>query len=376
MAVDLATKSLLHDKLRFLITVTGVAFAVTLVFVQVGLFLGLLDNASITIEHIDADLWVTSRNTPNVDFAHTFPDTAVQRVRSVPGVAHADNLIVWFMTVNLPSGAQEGTLVYALEDFSRWNIPWDVEAGSLTDLKRGQYFFLDDSAVKRYGPFSVGDYREILGQRMKLIGRTREARSFTTTPISFMDFDRAQKLAYQQLAGHTTYILVKLAPGSDVRAAKAEIARRLPYNDVFTKADWARRSRSYWIVSTGIGLNMYITVFLGCLVGVVVVAQTLYASTMEHIREFGTVKAIGGGNADIYRILGKQASIAAVAGVVIGAAMAYAMRPAIQKIDLKLIIPTPFFVIVFFGSLLMCLTAAAVSFRKVAAIDPALVFRT
>ena len=374
--VDLATKSLLHDKLRFAITVAGVAFAVTLVFVQVGLFLGLLDNASITINHIDADLWVTSKNTPNVDFAHTFPDTAVQRVRSVPGVARADNLIVWFMTVNLPSGAQEGTLVYALEDFSRWNIPWNVEAGSLADLKRGQYFFLDDSAVKRYGSFSVGDYREILGQRMKLIGRTREARSFTTTPISFMDFDRAQRLAYQQLAGHTTYILVKLAPGADVRAAKAEIARRLPYNDVFTKADWARRSRSYWVVSTGIGLNMYITVFLGCLVGVVVVAQTLYASTMEHIREFGTVKAIGGGNGDIYRILGKQASIAAVAGFVIGAAMAYAMRPAIQKIDLKLIIPTPFFVIVFFGSLLMCLAAAAVSFRKVAAIDPALVFRT
>ena len=94
--VDLATKNLLHDKLRFLITVAGVAFAVTLVFVQVGLFLGLLDNASITIDHIDADLWVTSRNTPNVDFAHAFPETAVQRVRSMPGVERADNLIVWF----------------------------------------------------------------------------------------------------------------------------------------------------------------------------------------------------------------------------------------------------------------------------------------
>src|SRR5262245_43410169 len=188
MAVDLATKSLLHDKLRFLITVSGVAFAVTLVFVQVGLFLGLLDNASITIEHIDADLWVTSKNTPNIDFAHTFPDSAVQRVRSVPGVARADNLIVWFMTMNLPSAAQEGTEVYALQDFSRWNIPWNVEEGSLADLKRGQYFFLDNSAVKRYGSFAVGDYREILGQRMKLVGRTKDAKSFTTTPITFMDF--------------------------------------------------------------------------------------------------------------------------------------------------------------------------------------------
>jgi putative ABC transport system permease protein len=223
--VDLATKSLLHDKLRFLITVSGVAFAVTLVFVQVGLFLGLLDNASVTIDHISADLWVTSRNTPNVDFAHTFPETAVQRVRSVPGVERADNLIIWFMTVNLPSGAQEGTLVYALEDFRAWNIPWNVESGDVDDLKRGQYFFLDASAVKRYGPFSPGEYREILGQRMKIIGRTQDARSFTTTPISFMDFDRAQKLSPDLLRNRTTYVLVRLAPGADPAAVKAEIAR-------------------------------------------------------------------------------------------------------------------------------------------------------
>lgn len=127
--VDLAMKSLMHDKLRFAITVSGVAFAVTLVLMQVGLFLGLLDNASITIEHTDADLWVTSRNTPNVDFAHTFPESRVERVRSTPGVAYADNLIVQFMNVQLPSGAEEGTVVYALRDFERWGIPWNVSAG-------------------------------------------------------------------------------------------------------------------------------------------------------------------------------------------------------------------------------------------------------
>jgi putative ABC transport system permease protein len=374
--VDLATKSLLHDKVRFVITVSGVAFAVTLVFVQVGLFLGLLDNASVTIDHISADLWVTSRNTPNIDFAHTFPETAVQRVRSVPGVAKADNLIVWFMTVNLPSGAQEGTLVYALDDFRRWNIPWNVASGDLDDLKRGQYFFLDGSAVKRYGEFATGEYREILGQRMKIIGRTKDARSFTTTPISFMDFDRAQKLSPDLLSNRTTYVLVRLAPGADPAAVKAELGRRLPYNDVYTSKEWAARSRRYWVQSTGIGLNMYITVFLGCLVGIVVVAQTLYTSTMEHLKEFGTVKAIGGGNFDIYRILGKQASIAAVAGFVLGALMAFALRPAIAKIDLKLIIPPAFAAIVFAGAVVMCLAAAMISFRKVASIDPALVFRS
>ncbi|HEY1435826.1 MAG TPA: FtsX-like permease family protein, partial [Thermoanaerobaculia bacterium] len=84
---------------------------------------------------------------------------------------------------------------------------------------------------------------------------------------------------------------------------------------------------------------------------------------------------IGGGNLDIYRILGKQAAIAAVAGFLLGALMAYAMRPVIGMIHLKLIIPPAFAAIVFAGSVVMCLGAAMISFKKVASIDPALVFR-
>src|SRR5215472_14494016 len=110
--VDLARKNLLHDKLRFFITVAGVAFAVTLVLVQVGLFVGLLDNSTVTIRHLNADLWVTSHNSANIDFGHTFSDSYVYRVRSVPGVNRADNLIVCFTKISLPNGAQESMEVY------------------------------------------------------------------------------------------------------------------------------------------------------------------------------------------------------------------------------------------------------------------------
>ena len=99
--VDLALKMVLDDKTRFAITVLGVGFAVALVLTQVGLFFGLLENASITIDKLDADLWVTARNTPNVDFANPFPESYVHRVRSIPGVARADNLIVWYAIVAL-----------------------------------------------------------------------------------------------------------------------------------------------------------------------------------------------------------------------------------------------------------------------------------
>ena len=373
--VDLATKSLLHDKLRFLITVSGVAFAVTLVFVQVGLFLGLMDNASLTIEHLDADLWITSHNTANIDFSHTFSETYVKRVRSTPGVARADNLIVWFMNVSLPNGAVEGTEVYALDDFGAWNFPWNITEGNVQDLRRGNYMIVDDSAKRRWGKFDVGEYREVLGRRLKIIGRSMNALSFTTTPLTFMDYRLAQSVSDSQLRGNTTYILVKLEKGADIEKVRNELRQRLPYNDVYTREEWASRSRNYWIQSTGLGLNMYLTVFLGCLVGIVVVAQTLYTSTMEHIKEFGTVKAIGGGNADIYSILAKQATIAAVAGFILGAAMSYALRPVIHKINLKLVIPMPLSIAVFIGSIVLCLAAAMISFRKVASIDPALVFR-
>jgi putative ABC transport system permease protein len=373
--VDLALKTLLHDRLRFLITVSGVAFAVTLVFVQLGLFLGLLGNASVTIRNLDADLWITPRNTPNVDFANSFPETYVQRVRSVPQVERADNLIVFYMFMTLPSGARETTEVYAMEHFKTWRFPWRVSEGDLDDLKRGDYLFMDNSATRRFSPFSVGDYREVVNRRLKIVGRTRDAISFTTTPLIFLDYHLAQRLDPQMLEGRTSYIVVKLQPGADVESARKEIRRRLPFNDVYTVAEWAKRSEHYWVESTGLGLNMYLTVFLGVLVGVVVVTQTLYTSTMEHVQEYGTVKAIGGSNRDIYRIIGKQALIAALLGFAAGALLAFGISQWVDDVGLKLVIPPKMIAIVFIGSIVLCLSAAVVSFRKVARIDPAIVFR-
>jgi putative ABC transport system permease protein len=372
--VSLARKNLLHDRLRFVITLAGVAFAVTLVLVQVGLFMGLLNKATVTIENANAEIWVTSKGTPNVDFAHTFPETAVLRVRGVPGVERADNLIIQFMNIQLPSGAEEGGLVYALDDFTAWNLPWAVNEGDVRDLKRGAFILMDRSAERRFGPFSVGEYREILGRRFKIIGTTSGAASFTTAPIVFMDFKNAQELL-QTLQGKAHYVLVKLSPGADAGAVADEIRRRLPYNDVYTKDDWAGRSRTYWVVSTGLGMNMGVTVFLGILVGIVVVAQTLYTSAVEHVKEFGTVKAIGGSNWDIYRILGEQALIAAVVGFVLGGLISLGMRPLMAKLYLNVLISPSFATAVFVGTILMCLGAAMLSFRRVATIDPALVFR-
>ena len=156
---------------------------------------------------------------------------------------------------------------------------------------------------------------------------------------------------------------------------RREIRRRLPYNDVHTKADWAALSRSYWIESTGLGLTIFLTVTLGALVGVVIVAQTLYASTMEHLTEFGTVKALGGGNLTVYGIIAEQASFAAVLGYGVGLALAQGLVPVLARLDMKMIVSPTLAALVFVGTQALCLGAALLSFRKVATLDPAIVFR-
>jgi putative ABC transport system permease protein len=290
-------------------------------------------------------------------------------------VARADNLIVWYAIVALPSGAKEQVVYYGLDDFPKWGFPWEVASGDASDLRRGQFVLLDESAERRFGSFKEGDHREFSGHRLEIIGKTRGARSFTTSPIAFLDYGLAQSLAPDELSERTTFIVAKLAPGADAEAVAAEIRARLPYNDVYTRADWASTSQRYWIESTGLGLTMFLTVFLGGLVGVVVVAQTLYASVSEHLPEFGTVKALGGRDRDVYGIIAEQASFAAAIGFGIGLLLTNLLGPVLSGLDMKMVVTPTLCALVFAGTLGLCLVASTLSFRKVARLDPAIVFR-
>jgi putative ABC transport system permease protein len=233
---------------------------------------------------------------------------------------------------------------------------------------------MDRSAERRFGTFGIGDYREILHRRFKIIGTTTEAASFTTAPIVFMDYGSAQERS-EILQGRTSYVLVKTAPGATCGRWRRRSAGVCPFNDVHTRDEWARKSRSYWVVSTGLGMNMGVTVFLGILVGIVVVAQTLYTSAVEHVQEFGTGQGHRrlelGHLPDPRRAgahLGRgglRPGRAHLAGHAAADGEALPERARVAALRLRRLR----------GTVLMCLGAAMLSFRRVASIDPALVFR-
>ena len=220
----------------------------------------------------------------------------------------------------------------------------------------------------------MGDYRELGGRRFRIIGRSAEAESFTTTPIVFMDFGNAQSLL-EQLSGQTTYVLVKVAKGYDPKEVAARSASHVPVQRrphprrvggglarLLDRVDRPRHEHGRHGVPRHPGRRGDRG------------PDPLHLGGREH-PQFGTVKAIGGSNWDIYKILGEQALIAAVCGFGLGAGASYAVRPAMASLHLTVLLTPQFSGVVFVGTVAMCLAAALFSFRRVALIDPALVFR-
>jgi putative ABC transport system permease protein len=107
----------------------------------------------------------------------------------------------------------------------------------------------------------------------------------------------------------------------------------------------------------------------------VVVAQTIYATTMDHIREYGTLKAMGAPNSYVYKVIMQQAAISTVIGYALGMLVSIFVVRGSQAGGAAILMPPSMAVGMFFVTLLMCVGAALVSINKVTRLDPAIVFK-
>ena len=149
---------------------------------------------------------------------------------------------------------------------------------------------------------------------------TKGIRSFTTTPYVFTTLDRAR--AYTGVSPNkATYFLVRVAPGTPVETVRGRLQASLTDVEVLTLAEFRDRSRSFWLFDTGAGAALFAGALLGIIVGTVIVAQTLYSSTKDHLSEFATLRAIGSSSTYIYKVIIWQAILSAVIGFSLAAAI-------------------------------------------------------
>jgi putative ABC transport system permease protein len=374
---NLARKLLLHDRLRFAVAIAGVSVSVMLVLVQVGLFYGFMDTASSIIDASKADLWVGKKGNESFEFATPFDERAFYKVASVPGVARTERVLMNFAQFKLADGADLGVQVVGVDTTPGKRAllaPWNVIAGDPRRLAEPGAVVLDRSEYPKLKIDRVGHTTEISGVRAEVVALTSGIRSFTTSPIVFADIKTARSYLPGLGAEAVTYVLVELAPGADRAAVQARI-NALPHLAAYTTPEMSARTRSYWSERTGVGAGFFTTAVLGIIVGFVVVGQILYSGTLQYIREYGTLKAMGARNSAVVRVILSQAMISAALGFAVGAPLAIAMRAAMKGANLTVALFPALYAVTAVITAVMCAFAALLSIVKVLRLDPAAVFK-
>ena len=370
----LAQRNLFHDKVRLTVTLTGIVFSVVLIVVQLGLFIGLTTATSGLIDHSGADFWITSKNVPYVEQGVAFSERKLNQVRAVAGVADAQKVIAHWTQWKRHDGGEESVQIVGFNVDDNLERPWNLVEGRVEDMKSPDAIILDELYKQKLGVTRVGEVFEIGGHRARVVGFTRGIRSFTTSPYVFTTFKNAQSYARLR-EDQTLFILVKVAPGASLEQVRRDLLGHVKDVEVYTTAEFSRMTTFYWMFTTGAGVAVLIAAALGLVVGFVVVAQTIYATTMDHIREYGTLKAMGAPNSYVYKVIMKQAAISAVIGYVLGMIVSAFVVHASQAGGAAILMPPSMAVGMFFVTLLMCVGAALVSINKVTRIDPAMVFK-
>jgi putative ABC transport system permease protein len=370
----LAERNLFHDRVRLTVTLTGVVFAVVLIVVQLGLFEGFSRTTTALVDNSRADLWIVSKNVPYIEQGVPFSERKLYTVRATPGVAEAEKYIVRFSQWKRADGQEEAIQIVGFNPESKMGLPWNVVAGRIDDLKVNNSVFVDKIYFAKLGVKKLGDVVEIRNHRARVVGLTQGIRTFTTSPYVFTSFRNA--LDYALLDDNQTmYILVRAQPGVSVRDLQKRLQAGLTDVDVLTRQQFSAMTRHYWLFTTGAGMAVLMAAVLGLVVGVVVVAQTIYSTTMDHLREFGTLKAMGATNGYIYRVIMKQAVIAAVLGYAMGIALSVLIVHESGRGGANIQLPWQLGVSMFGVTILMCVIAAFVSINKVTKLDPAMVFK-
>jgi len=373
----LARKLLLHDRLRFAVAITGVSVSVMLVLVQVGLYYGFMDTAASLIDASHADLWVGKKGNDSFEFASPFDERAYYKVASVAGVARAERLLVNFAQFKLPDGGDLGVQMIGVETTRGRRAllePWNVVAGDPHRLAEPGAVVLDRTEYDKLKIDRIGHATEITGVRAELVALTDGIRSFTTSPIVFADLRSARSYLPQLGPDAVTFVLVEVQPGLDPAVVQARI-NALPHLAAYTRREMSLRTRAYWSDRTGVGAGFFTTAVLGVIVGFVVVGQILYSGTLQYIREYGTLKAMGARNRAVISVILSQAMISAVLGFAVGAPLAIAMRAAMRAANLNVALFPALYLATAAITAIMCMFAALLSIIKVLRLDPASVFK-
>jgi putative ABC transport system permease protein len=373
LAPKLAFRNLFHDRLRLIATVIGIVFSIVLVTVQMGLYVSFERMVTVMIDHANADLWIVPRGTKCFEDPSLLDERERFRALAVAGVASAEPLVIGFAQWRTPSGGNTPIFMIGSDARGAGLQPWNVVEGKADALAIPGSVAIDRSYFDRLETTRIGEYAEIADQRVQVLAITNGIRSFTTTPYVFASIDRTR--GYTGTATNkASYFLVRVTPGANIMDVRDRLRAQVTNVEVLTTEEFRDRSSNFWLFGTGAGAALFAGALLGLIVGTVIVAQTLYSSTKDHLNEFATLRAIGSSGRYIHKVIIFQALLSALLGYSIASLVGWIVVLATADTALPVVITPLMTVLLLVLTVLMCVLSAVAAIVKVTRIDPAMVF--
>ena len=382
----IALRMLTGDRAKYVGLVFGVTFAALLMSQQLSVFVGIMKRTGSQILDVrDADIWVMDNKVRYIDEVPGMPDTELQRVRGVPGVQWAERLYKGQARVRLPSGDFRTVILFGIDDATLVGAPQEIIAGQVGDLRQPDAVIIDKAGYEYLWPedvpslkaegYQLGKVFEMNDHRCILVGVCKASAPFQTMPVMYTAY--SQTTWYVPRERDTmSFVLAKPEPGLDPHQVCRNIEERTG-RMALTRDQFFWKTIGYFLSSTGIPVNFGITIFLGFFVGVAIAGQTFYLFTVENLRQFGSLKAMGLSNARIVGMILLQALVVGLIGYALGVGLTaiyfFATNQRTQLAGLNMI----WEVMAGTGAavLLIVVLASLVSIRKVLILEPAVVFR-
>jgi putative ABC transport system permease protein len=374
----IAWKMLVGNRVKYLGIVFGVVFAALLIAQQASIFCGLM---SLTINQIrDVEgpgIWVMDKGVQYVDDIKPLADTELFRVKGVPGVEWAVRFYKGIARARLEEGTYEQMILLGLDDATLVGAPRQLFMGSIADLRKPDAVIIDDAGYRRIWPdepFRIGRTFEMNDRRAVVVGLAKAGRTFTSFPIVYTRYSQAVLFAPPERRV-LSFVLAEAAPG----VAPEEVCQRIEERtglQAVTRTQFLWKTIIYYMRKTGIPINFGITVLLGFFVGTAIAGQTFYLFTVENIRQYGALKAMGASNWTILTMVLAQGLQVGLVGYGLGVGLAAVFGWWVRGAS-RLAFFMPWEVLAITGAavFVIVLVASLVSIRKVLVVEPAIVFR-
>ena len=379
-----AFKMLMGDRAKYLGIIFGVAFASLLITQQAGIFVGLMSRTYGAISDLgQPDIWVMEPKVQFMDDVKPMSDTELYRVRGVAGVDWAVPLYRGLLKARLDDGNYQACFVMGLDDETLIGGPPEMVQGSLADLRQADAIIVNDvgaaGMLARRGPdgqrvpLKIGDTIELNDHRARVVGICKVGRSFNSQPAIYTTYTRATSFApFERKL--LSFVLVKAKPGVD----HADLCRRIAAATelgAYTQAQFIEKTYNYFFENTGIPINFGISVVLGFFVGVAIAGQTFYQFTLENLRHFGALKAMGTGNGTLLKMILVQAAMVGAMGYGIGVGLASFFGFVTRDTELSFVLPWWLMLGTGAAVVVICAAASLLSMVKVLRLEPAIVFK-